>query len=81
MILLLLGAALSYCVLGADSPALRAAEVERLMLDGDRYISRRVPGSFLELISRARLDDGRLDLAFDAQNAQGIFKMTDGAAQ
>lgn len=61
--------------------ALRAAEVERLMLDGDRYISRRVPGSFLELISRARLDDGRLDLAFDAQNAQGIFKMTDGAAQ
>ncbi len=60
--------------------ALRAAEVERLMLDGDRYISRRVPGSFLEFISRERLADGKLDLAFDAQNAQGIFKMTDGAA-
>lgn len=61
--------------------ALRAAEVERLMLDGDRYICRRVPGSFLEFISRGKLADGSLDLAFDAQNAQGIFKMTDGVAQ
>lgn len=61
--------------------ALRATEVERLMLDGDRYISRRVPGSFLEFISRELLPDGSLDLAFDAQNAQGIFKMTDGVAQ
>ena len=60
--------------------ALRATEVERLMLDGDRYISRRVPGSFLEFISRGKLADGSLDLSFDAQNAQGIFKMTDGAA-
>lgn len=60
--------------------AFRAAEVERLMLDGDRYVPRRVPGSFLEFISRARLEDGSLDLAFDAQNAQAIFKMTDGAA-
>jgi hypothetical protein len=60
--------------------ALRATEVDRLMLDGDRYRSRRVPGSFLEFISRESLPDGSLDLAFDAQNAQGIFKMTDGAA-
>ena len=56
------------------------AEVERLMLDGDRFVARRVPGSFLEFISRAPLADGSLDLAFDAQNAQAIFKMTDGAA-
>lgn len=60
--------------------AFRAAEVERLMLDGDRFVSRRVPGSFLEFIARAPLEDGTLDLAFDAQNAQAIFKMTDGAA-
>ena len=60
--------------------AFRAAEVERLMLDGDRFVARRVPGSFLEFISRAPLADGSLDLAFDAQNAQAIFKMTDGAA-
>jgi len=60
--------------------ALRAAQVERLMLDGDKLIARHVPGSFLEFISRDCLDDGSLDLAFDAQNAQGIFKMTDGAA-
>lgn len=60
--------------------ALRATEVERLMLDGERFISRHVPGSFLEFISRERLPGGSLDLAFDAQNAQGIFKMTDGAA-
>lgn len=60
--------------------AFRAAEVERLMLDGDRYVARRVPGSFLEFIARAPLEDGTLDLAFDAQNAQAIFKMTDGAA-
>ena len=50
------------------------------MLDGDRFVARRVPGSFLEFISRAPLADGSLDLAFDAQNAQAIFKMTDGAA-
>lgn len=59
--------------------ALRAAEVDRLMRDGEDFVVRRVPGSFLEFISRERLQDGTLDLAFDAQNAQGIFKMTDGA--
>ena len=35
-----------------------------------------VPGSFHEIISRAKIEDGSLDLAFDAANAQGIFKMT-----
>lgn len=43
--------------------------------DGGR-IERTVPGSFFEFISRAQLDDGRLDLAFDAANAQAIFGMT-----
>ena len=57
--------------------AFHAAEVERLFVDTDgRLTPRRVPGSFHEFISRARMDDGRLDLAFDANNAQGIFKMT-----
>ncbi len=56
--------------------AFQANEVERLFRDERGYIARRVPGSFLEFISRERLEDGRLDLAFDAQNAQGIFKMT-----
>ena len=40
-------------------------------------IERSVPGSFFEFITRAHLDDGRLDLAFDAGNAQAIFGMTD----
>ncbi len=55
----------------------RAATVERALptLEGDVAV-REVPGSFFELISRDRLDDGRLDLAFDAANATGIFAMT-----
>lgn len=60
--------------------ALRAATVERLLRSDDsplpHFVTRRVPGSFLEFIERERLPDGRLDLAFDAQNAQGIFQMT-----
>lgn len=36
-----------------------------------------VPGSFFEFIERRQLpDSAELDLAFDASNAQGIFKMT-----
>lgn len=36
-----------------------------------------VPGSFFEFIERAPLPgETRLDLAFDTNNAQGIFKMT-----
>lgn len=59
--------------------ALRAAPVERAFLtaDGSRVL-RTVPGSFQEFISRARLADGSLDLAFDAGNAQAIFQMTTG---
>jgi hypothetical protein len=55
----------------------RAATVVRALrtLEGD-VVEREVPGSFFEVISRDRLDDGRLDLAFDAANATGIFAMT-----
>ena len=35
-----------------------------------------VPGSFFEFISRGNLEDGTLDLQFDASNATGIFAMT-----
>ncbi|MBK8978953.1 MAG: DUF1338 family protein [Planctomycetes bacterium] len=57
--------------------AFRAAEVDRLFIGDDGHvIVRRVPGSFHEFITRLRHPDGRLDLAFDAGNAQGIFKMT-----
>jgi hypothetical protein len=60
--------------------AFRAAEVERLLLDGEgNYVSRRVPGSFHEFITRRRREDGFLDLGFDAGNAQGIFAMTRSA--
>lgn len=60
--------------------AFRAAPVERLFLDAHgRLVSRTVPGSFHEFISRGRTPAGGLDLAFDAGNAQGIFKMTDAA--
>jgi len=57
--------------------AFRAAEVERLFVDADgTLVARRVPGSFHEFITRKTLDDGSLDLSFDAGNAQGIFAMT-----
>jgi hypothetical protein len=61
--------------------AFRAARVERAFEDanGD-LVLRTVPGSFFEFITRQRQDDGRLDLGFDTGNAQGIFKMTAGAA-
>ena len=58
--------------------AFRAARIERTFLDDDGHVVlRSVPGSFHEFISRRRLPDGSLDLAFDASNAQGIFGMTD----
>ena len=57
--------------------AFRAAEVERLFMTEDgTLVTRRVPGSFHEFISRKCLPDGSLDLSFDAGNAQGIFAMT-----
>ena len=44
--------------------------------NGDR-VWREVPGSFFEFIERAHLPgEDRLDLAFDTNNAEGIFKMT-----
>lgn len=59
--------------------AFRAAEIDRLFVRDDGHvIVRKVPGSFHEFITRKRTDDGRIDLAFDAKNAQGIFKMTAG---
>jgi hypothetical protein len=61
--------------------AYRAAEVERLFLDGEnRLVLRRVPGSFFEFITRKNEEDGKLDLRFDASNAQAIFKMTSTGA-
>lgn len=49
-------------------------------VDG-RIVEREVPGSFYEFITRERYLDaedgsGKLDLGFDAANAEGIFKMT-----
>ncbi|MEO0477957.1 MAG: DUF1338 family protein [Planctomycetota bacterium] len=64
--------------------AFRASTVERLFVDSSGHlVPRRVPGSFHEIISRATMEDGSLDLAFDAANAQGIFKMTtiEGASE
>jgi len=57
--------------------ALRAATVERLMVDANgETVIRRVPGSFHEFITRHRDESGVLDLHFDSSNAQGIFVMT-----
>lgn len=62
--------------------ALRAAPVDRPLAGGDgATVIRTLPGSFFEFISRASLVDEatgvrRLDLGFDAANAQGIFRMT-----
>jgi PAS domain-containing protein len=66
--------------------AYRADIVERefLSVDGE-IVTRSVPGSFYEFITRKRVldQDARAwatDLRFDAGNAQGIFKMTTNAA-
>lgn len=61
--------------------ALRAAMVQRIFLDEKNHpITRTVPGSFYEFISRDKLPNSQaLDLRFDASNAQGIFKMTAAA--
>ena len=57
--------------------AFRAGEVERLFEDrGGKRLLRRVPGSFFEFITRKTEGNGRLDLRFDASNAQAIFQMT-----
>jgi hypothetical protein len=42
-----------------------------------QVLQRQVPGSFFEFIQREVIPgESRLDLAFDTNNAQGIFKMT-----
>ncbi len=56
--------------------AFHADPVERAFMTLGGEIALEVPGSFYEFISRDRHPDGRLDLAFDSSNAQGIFKMT-----
>jgi len=66
--------------------AFRADRVTREFLrdDGSR-VEHQVPGSFYEFIQRDFVSDPatggrRLDLAFDSNNAQGIFKMTAAGA-
>ena len=55
----------------------RAATVTRSFRRDGAAVTRTVPGSFFELITRLPLPDGSgPDLAFDAANAQGIFTMT-----
>lgn len=58
--------------------ALHADPVMRKFLGtDDARILREVPGSFFEFITREPMPgEARLDLAFDTNNAQGIFKMT-----
>jgi hypothetical protein len=65
--------------------AFRADLVTREFLrDDGSVMQRQVPGSFYEFIQRDFVSDPatgsrRLDLAFDSNNAQGIFKMTAAA--
>jgi hypothetical protein len=60
--------------------AFRADVVERKFRCGDATMTRTVPGSFYEFISRdINPATGALDLAFDSSNAQGIFAMTKAA--
>lgn len=65
--------------------AFRADPVLRQFRDADgRLIERTVPGSFYEFISRdsssdAATQQSKLDLGFDAGNAQAIFNMTAAA--
>lgn len=60
--------------------AFLAARVQRRFRDRDgNLITREVPGSFYEFITRLPMtEDGKtkLDLSFDSSNAQAIFKMT-----
>ncbi|QIG81891.1 2-oxoadipate dioxygenase/decarboxylase family protein [Stakelama tenebrarum] len=61
--------------------AFRADIVERGFVTADRQaVTRGVPGSFFEFISRDPLPEATgLDLAFDSANATGIFAMTRAA--
>ncbi len=63
--------------------AFLAARVQRRFRDANgNLITREVPGSFYEFITRLPMEeDGKtkLDLSFDSSNAQAIFKMTAGS--
>lgn len=64
--------------------AFLAARVQRRFRDNDgRMITKEVPGSFYEFITRLPLpeEEGKqgIDLSFDSSNAQAIFKMTANA--
>lgn len=65
--------------------AFKATRVEREFIAADdTRVTRVVPGSFYEFITRDRIVDPatgerKLDLRFDSSNAQGIFKMTAAA--
>ncbi len=66
--------------------AYRADEVIRQFRKNGDIVTRKVPGSFYEFITRKREFDQaarawKLDLRFDAGNAQGIFKMTANQAK
>ena len=65
--------------------AFLAARVQRRFRDANgNLITREVPGSFYEFITRLPMEeDGKtkLDLSFDSSNAQAIFKMTAGTAK
>jgi hypothetical protein len=55
------------------------AVIRQFIGENGDIIEREVPGSFYEFITRDFIQDGahdKLDLGFDAGNAQGIFKMT-----
>ncbi|WP_338849737.1 DUF1338 domain-containing protein [Massilia sp. W12] len=61
--------------------AFKADTVKREFIDAQGHIvTREVPGSFYEFITRDTQADGKLDLGFDAGNATGIFKMTANAS-
>ncbi|WP_439486464.1 2-oxoadipate dioxygenase/decarboxylase family protein [Blastomonas fulva] len=60
--------------------AFKADPVVRTFRDGCNAVERSVPGSFYEIISRARLPDtDGLDLTFDSASASNIFTMTQAA--
>jgi hypothetical protein len=65
--------------------AFLAARVQRRFRDANgTLVTREVPGSFYEFITRLPMEeDGKtkLDLSFDSSNAQAIFKMTAGASK
>jgi hypothetical protein len=57
--------------------AYKADSVSRAFrLDDNEIIHKDVPGSFFEFITRHNDEQGNVDLAFDANNATGIFAMT-----